>query len=104
MEWRGRGKRWNMMENLDDQDFADDTCLLSQSSRDIQENTERVAKYGRKLGLKINTKETKYMIINSERNISMKLGEEDIERVSEFIHLGAKETRRGEERVRTLRR
>jgi hypothetical protein len=51
---RERGIQWRMMEKLEDLDFAEDICLLAQSSSDIKAKTEKLEKEAAKVGLKIN--------------------------------------------------
>jgi len=38
---RRRGIRWGLVDRLEDLDFADDLCLLSEAYRDMQEKTWR---------------------------------------------------------------
>ena len=95
VEEKKRGITWKMMEQLEDLDFADDICLLSHTYRDSQEKMERVAKYSGMLGLRINVKKTKSMVLNTGRRMVMELNGKVIEKVEEFNYLGAKITKNG---------
>lgn len=46
---------------------------ISYTYRDAQEKMEWIEGYGREVGLKINRKNTKVIVINSEREINVKL-------------------------------
>lgn len=94
VEGRGKRIRWRMMEQLEDLDFADEICLMSDSQREAQEKLDRMDKYGKMKGLKINKEKTKVMVINSERGMNLKLNGEILERVKEFDYLGSKVTRK----------
>lgn len=50
------------MEQLDDLDFADNLCLMSYSHKEEQETIDKMEKYGKKIGLKINKEKNAVMI------------------------------------------
>jgi hypothetical protein len=60
-----RGITWKLTERLEDLDYADDICLLSQSYKDIKEKLEGLNKEAVEVGLKINASKTKAIKINS---------------------------------------
>jgi hypothetical protein len=61
-----RGIYWNFSERLEDLDFADDLCLLSQSFRDMNQKVQDLIKIAKGAGLKINSKKSKIMRINGK--------------------------------------
>lgn len=88
---RRRGIRWGLYGRLEDLYYADDICLLSQRLKDMTEKVSCLEKEAAKVGLKINSKKTKDMRINSKLNqkIQMQKYKEEIETVSEFTYLGS---------------
>jgi hypothetical protein len=49
-----RGIRWGLTGRLDDLDYADDICLLSQSFKDMAEKIDNLQREATTAGLKIN--------------------------------------------------
>ena len=86
---------WTFTESLADLDFADDISLLAHSHRDIQSKTEKLVRNAAKGGLHVNKDKTKTMRNNCQTADPVKLGEQDIEGVTEFTYLGAKVTKDG---------
>ena len=86
---------WTFTESLGDLDFADDISLLAHSHRDIQSKTEKLVRNAAKVGLHVNKDKTKTMRNNCQTVDPVKLGEQDIEDVTEFTYLGAKVTKDG---------
>ena len=54
-----RSIRWGLVDRLEDLDFADDLCLLSEAHREMQAKLGDLTKEARKVGLAINIKKTK---------------------------------------------
>jgi Reverse transcriptase (RNA-dependent DNA polymerase). len=52
LKHRKRGIQWRMMEKLEDNDFADEICLLAQGWSDIKAKLEKLEKDATKMGLK----------------------------------------------------
>jgi hypothetical protein len=71
---------------------ADDINLLSDSINTINENTETFLEAIRHVGLEINAKKTKYMImfrhVNSGQNQNIRIANESFENVAQFKYLG----------------
>jgi hypothetical protein len=66
---------------LDDLDYVDEICLLSQSFKDMAEKIEGLQREATRAGLKINSKKMKELWINSGANRELHVNNEDIERV-----------------------
>lgn len=84
-----QGIWWTLTKKLDDLDFADDVCLLSNSISDIQAKLRRLYSAGLKRGLKINIGKTKLMRINTNNSTPVEINGTPIEEVSEFCYLGS---------------
>ena len=82
-------------ESLGDLDFTDDISLLAHNHRDIQRKTEKLVRNSAKVGLHVNKDKTKTMRSNCQTADPVKLGEQDIEDVTEFTYLGPKVTKDG---------
>ena len=70
-------------------------CLHIYSHRDIQSTTDKLVRNAAKVGLHVNKDKTKTMRNNCQTADPVKLGEQDIEDVTEFTYLGAKVTKDG---------
>ena len=92
---------WTFTESLEDLDFADDISLLAHSHRDIQSKTEKLVRDAVKVGLHVNKDKTKTMRNNCQTADPVKLGEQDIEDVTEFTYLVAKVTTLGTQRLKS---
>jgi hypothetical protein len=69
--------------------FADDIDLLAESEDKLQELTNRVHESSKRFGLRINGEKKKTMTIGKKKEkISIKLGGEELEQVTEFVYLG----------------
>jgi sorting nexin-29 len=72
--------------------YADDVNLLGNSINTINKNSELLLEVSRDIGLEINAKKTKYMIMshhpNSEQNPNIRTATESFENVAKFKHLG----------------
>lgn len=84
-----KGIQWGLTENLEDLDFADDICLLSQNRQHMQDKIEALETEASKVGLKINKGKTKSMSLNATKNIQLRVREGTIEEVDEFNYLGS---------------
>ena len=64
---RQRGIQWGLFDKLEDLDFADDLCLLSETHGDMQTKLEDLINEAEKTGLVINVKKTKAVRINTNK-------------------------------------
>ena len=62
---RPRGIRWAMTQRLEDIDFADDICMLSQRLQDANSQMDRLNTTAPRVGLNIYPGKTKVMQINA---------------------------------------
>ena len=88
-EGRRTGIRWKLTSVLEDLDFADDIALLSSRYVDIEDKTSRLVEEAARVGLKINSKESKVMWINARNDQRIKVNDEQVDDVEEFLYLGA---------------
>ena len=72
-----------MFSNLEDLDFADDLSEISGNILHLQEKTDRLNKFAKRVGLNISTKKTKVMTINAPVE-PVVLNEEPLEEVEDF--------------------
>ena len=83
------GIRWNFTSVLEDLDFADDIALISSKYEHIQSKTDPLVENAGRVGLKLNAAKCKMMRSNARRQDRVKIGEDEVEEVEEFVYLGA---------------
>ncbi|KAL9960159.1 hypothetical protein ACROYT_G033572 [Oculina patagonica] len=83
------GIRWKLTTVLEDLDYAYDLCLLSTHGTHLGEKTARLQNNARRVGLKINTKKTKWMSTGCKRNCQIKIDGHEIEKIEQFSYLGS---------------
>jgi hypothetical protein len=71
---RRRVTSWGLVDRLQDLDFADDVCLLSEAHSEVQTKIGDLKKEGGMLGLAINTNKTKALRVNTSKTESFMLG------------------------------
>jgi hypothetical protein len=76
-----------MKERLEDQDYADDICLLAQRSGDMEEKVKRLKEEAESAGLHINTNKTKGMRVNTSNTQKFSLEDIEIEEDEFFVYL-----------------
>ena len=62
---------------------------MSSRCVDIEDKTSRLADEAARVGLKINAKKSKVMRINARNDQRIKVDEEQVDDVEEFLYLGA---------------
>jgi hypothetical protein len=82
-----RGITWKLTERLEDLDYADDICLLSQSYKDMKQKLEDLNKEAVKVGLKMNASKTKAMKINSKIKTKLQVNGNIIAETEKFQYL-----------------
>ncbi len=90
LDGRRRGILWRLTEHLEDLDYADDIVLLSHNFGDMQTKLNDLVEESQKVGLRVNIEKTKDLRVNSRVTEAFRIGEEVIERVDDFLYLGAK--------------
>ena len=76
--------------------FADDIDLIADSPEDLQNLTDYVDKTSTRFGLCINGPKTKTLTIGKQREeLKIKLGNQELEQVPEFVYLGGTVTENG---------
>ena len=77
-----------MISNLEYLYFADDLAEISGNISHLQEKTDRLNKFAKRVGLNISTEKTKVMTINAPVE-PVVLNEELLEEVEDFTYLGS---------------
>ena len=90
-----RGIQWGLVDKLEDLDFADDLCLLSETHGDMQTKLEDLINEAEKTGLVVNVKKTKALRINTNKTKPCTLRGENIKDVDSFVYLGSVVTKDG---------
>lgn len=85
------GIQWNLMNQLEDLDFADDLALLSHTYDQMQEKTSILVKNASKTRNQqgINKEKTKLMRINTNNTYSIEIDNSQLENVTSFTYLGS---------------
>lgn len=85
-----RGIRWTLTSVLEDLDYAGDIALLAHRHQDMLAKTDALATTAGSLGLKINTKKTRHLRMNSRANESIMVNGDVVDEVDHFTYLGSK--------------
>ena len=83
------GIQWNLGQQLEDLEFADDISLLSSNNRQMQEKTAQLTANSIKLGLRPNVGKTKVMKVNCTNNRPVTMRDTILEEVTSFVYLGS---------------
>jgi hypothetical protein len=72
--------------------YADDVNLLGDNIDTINKNTETLTDASKEVGLEVNVKKTKYMLVSQDQNAGqnqeIKIGKRSFGNVSQFKYLG----------------
>ncbi|CAI9715383.1 Hypothetical predicted protein [Octopus vulgaris] len=71
--------------NINNLRYADDTTLLAESGKDLEDLVLLIKKESERFGLYLNVKKTKIMSTTATTNISIKIDNEEIDVVDDFI-------------------
>ena len=82
--------------NINNLRYADDTTLLAENEKDLEYLVRRVKEESAQMGLHLNIKKTKVMTTADNGATRIKIDNEEIEPVQDFIFLGSKIDRTGE--------
>ena len=84
--------------NVNNLRYADDTALLAESEEELQKVVDQVKKNSEKMGLKMNVKKTKTMLVSRDhekdrrngvdRHVCIKVNGQILEQVKKFKYLG----------------
>jgi len=88
--------RWALTSVLEDLDYADDIALRAHRHQDMEAKTNTLATTAGKLGLKINIKKTRHLMMSGRTNESIMVNGELVEEVDHFTHLGSKVSTSGD--------
>ena len=83
------GIQWSLTCKLEDLNFADDLCLMSQKLQHMQEKVEALQDAAERVGLKINKEKTQEMRIQTRDDSPIHIGDEVIQRTDHFTYLGS---------------
>ena len=84
------GVQWTLTEKLEDLEFADDLCLVSQKISHMRQKVDNLRRNSAKLGLKINVEKTKEMRVKTPVNTGcIRCGDDTIAKVDNFRYLGS---------------
>ena len=82
LDEKKRGLTWRVQESLEDMEYVDDICLVSQKYEHTCRKLDDLWKESKKAGLEINSSKT-------EVKQGLRLNGEDIKRSSDFCYLGS---------------
>ena len=77
-EGRRRGIRWSLTSVLEDLGYADDIVLLSHSSSDMQDKTDRLNIFAQQVGLNISTRKTEVMAVSTTTPVPITVGQHQL--------------------------
>ena len=86
------GIQWTLTERLEELAFADNICLMAQSQSQMQRKLDRLERYARAVGLKINIAKTENMRINANNYRMIRCDDQPLREVDNFTYLGSKVT------------
>lgn len=89
------GIRWNLFKQLEDLEFADDICLITEHRNHMQAKIDKLAQYSDTIGLRINTEKTKLLKNNNHPNNKIMINGKEVEEVDKFTYLGSVMERSG---------
>jgi hypothetical protein len=88
-EEQRNGIQWNLGQQLEDLEFADDISLLLSNNRQMQEKTAQLTANSIKLGLRPNVGKTKVMKVNCINSRPVTMRDTILEEVTSFVYLGS---------------
>jgi hypothetical protein len=86
---------WNFSKRLEDLDFADSLCLLSQNFRYMNQKVKDLIKIAKGTGFKINSQKSKIMRINGKTAEGIEIEGQSVGELYEFCYCGNMVTKDG---------
>ena len=83
------GVQWTLTQCLEDLDFADDLCLMSQKQQHLQLKTDKLTEEAAKTGLQVNTEKTEVMKVLNKQQAPITLNGNSLKEVDSFTYLGS---------------
>lgn len=83
------GINWSLTGTLQDLEYADDVCLISKTTQQMQAKLNSLQEESQKAGLKINKEKTKVLNTNLTIANDLRIAGDPIEVVREFVYLGS---------------
>ncbi|WP_353804788.1 reverse transcriptase domain-containing protein, partial [Acinetobacter baumannii] len=83
------GIQWTLTRVLEDLDYVDDICLISQKHEHMQSKTDRLAQEAAKTGLEINTEKTETMSLYNDQQGPIKIRGKELKEADTFVYLGS---------------
>ena len=83
------GIKWNLTQYLEDLDFADDLCLLSQNHQHLQSKTNKLVEEAAKTGLNVNIGKTEVMRLQNKNTTPITIEDRALKDVEKFTYLGS---------------
>ena len=77
--------------NINNLRYADDTALIAENKEDLENLIRKVKEYSSKVGLEMNVKKTKVMVVSRDNvapQVQMQIGSDSIEQVEKYVYLG----------------
>jgi hypothetical protein len=84
---------WNISEQLEDLDFADDICFLSHTFNKMDMKLNDLQNIGKTVRSKSNFQKAMSLRINPQCNMNFQIRGENIEEIEKFTYLGSEITR-----------
>ena len=83
------GIGWTLFTSLEDLDYADDLALLSHLEKHMQSKTSKLQSNAEKNGLKINTKKTEVMSLNTKQPARIQVDGNNLSNTTTFTYLSS---------------
>ena len=94
-------------QNINNLRYADDTALIADDIKNLQNVVDKVKEVSSKAGLEMNVKKTKTMISSrkpEDKSVDIKVNNEILEQVMKFIYLGTEISQDGKSDKEIIRR
>jgi len=89
LDGKKRGLTWRVQESLENMEYADDVCLVSNKYEHMCRKLDDLRKESKKAGLEINSSQTEEIRVNTIVKQGLRLNGKDIERSPDICYLGS---------------